>query len=187
MQLRKGPVVRLDRVVVDGKTLGPGTYSFHRPTRTLSLKTWPKQSLKIDYLFTDAPDLGITNWDTSKGNFCFLRGHPFFVRVSPPSQQSFKPGSWIAWQERIEVTTANSQLLIYSAELDFPRNLGTWKILTLPLLLPGYTQIPNMPWGLPVPKPLSPTFLGLYQYRVRLLDAKARLVSESQFAFRLIP
>jgi hypothetical protein len=187
LKLGKESIVRLDRVVADGKILGPGGYCFHRETGTLSLKTWPKTSLKIDYQYTDAPDLGVTNWDRGKGNFCFLREHPFWIRISPPSQQSFKPGSLIAWQERLELTTANSQLLIYSAELDFPRQLGTWKILTLPLLLPGYTKIPNLPWGLLVPKPLSPTFLGLYQYRVRLLDGNAAEVSVAKFGFRLVP
>ncbi len=187
LRLRRGPIVSVEAVLADGKQLPRSGFAFHRASGSLSLKVWPSSSIRVDYTITDAPDLGITNWDTSRGNFCFLRRPPFEISLVPPPGKSFKPGSLIAWNEALEVTTANSQLLVYVAELDFPSAQGTWRMHAIPILLPGSLRIPKLPWALPVPNPLPKNLLGSYLYRVRLLGPLTRTVSKASFPFALVP
>ncbi len=187
LRLKHSPLVSLDKVTADGVALAPSAYAFHAASGTLSLKTWPSRSLSVDYTYTDAPDLGVTNWDTSRGNYCFLRTPPFRITVHGPATTLFKPGSAVLWTEDLAVTVARPQFLVYTASLDFPRAQGTWRILAVPIVLPGPLALNGLRWGIPIPKPLAANLFGAYRYRAELFDAGAVKVSAGSFTFTIVP
>ncbi|MHC4513330.1 MAG: FG-GAP repeat domain-containing protein [Planctomycetota bacterium] len=69
----KGPVESLVAVKADGVILSPNKYALHLRGGWISLKTAPTKSLTLDYVYTEAADMGISNWDRTKGNYVFYR------------------------------------------------------------------------------------------------------------------
>jgi hypothetical protein len=186
-QLRHAEVQQLQSVRVDNFALQPGQYSFHRESGVLSLAQAPARNLHVDYLWSEATDLGVTNWDQDKGNFIYPRRAPVEFSLTPPAKTSFGPGEAIAWRDRFEVTTESAQLFVYIQRLESVAGPGQLDILILPIALPGGLVIPQVPWALYVPKPLDPALLGDYRYRGLLLDLRNTVFSDDAFVFRLVP
>jgi len=73
--LGTAPVRALLAVRVDDSPLDPSAYAFHASGGWVSFATPPPAGLdnvEIDYRYSRDNDLGITNWDSSVGNYLFL-------------------------------------------------------------------------------------------------------------------
>jgi len=58
-------------VRADGEELDPDEYTFSREDGWLTVGETPAAMLEVDYLFSLSPDMAITNWDSSKGNYAY--------------------------------------------------------------------------------------------------------------------
>jgi hypothetical protein len=180
------PVESLQQVVADNVALAPSQYAFHRATGTLSLAQAPQASLRLDYTYSEATDLGVTNWDQTLGNYVFVRRPLVGVTMVPPPRTDFRAGEVIAWTETIASTAMNWQPAWYLSELFFPGATSGLPMLSLGADLPPAFALPALWMYLGVPNPLSPSLLGDYSYRVRAFGPAGILMSNAQFAFRLV-
>ena len=72
--LGHAPVRSIDAVRVDGVPLAPSAYAQHPGNGWISLATPPPPgagNVEIDYTFSAELDMGVTNWDSSRGNYLF--------------------------------------------------------------------------------------------------------------------
>lgn len=65
------PIEKLDRVVVDGRVLGLTEYTFNPLTAYVTLKDAPTRSVRIDYTYSQKPDMLVTDWENN-GNVVYL-------------------------------------------------------------------------------------------------------------------
>jgi len=73
VKLARAPVRSVDAVRVDGSLLPPSAYATHLEKGWISLATPPAPATVIEVRFTYSTDLdlGVTNWDSSVGNYVF--------------------------------------------------------------------------------------------------------------------
>ncbi len=181
------PVQNLLQVKADGRTLTPGDYALHLGGGWISLKKAPATSLTLDYVYTEAADKGVTNWDSSKGNYVFLRKALVEVTVTPPSKTTFKAGEVIRWTDSFQNTALNSQYALYRSFLDLPGPYGTLPLLFGAAYVPGGWGTP-LPLALPIPSPFPSQLLGRYTYRAELLGPDHKTVmSKANFTFDIVP
>jgi len=182
----RGPVEALLQITADGTPLKPGQFAFHRTGGWVSLQAAPTMSLALDYVYSEAPDLGISNWDSDKGNYLFVRDPVVKVTVTPPSKSQFRAGELIRWTDNFQVTTMSPQYALYRSFLDLPGSYGTLPLLYGGAKLPGGWGTP-LPLLLPVPNPFPPQLLGKYAYRAELLGPDLKtIISKASFAFEIV-
>jgi len=182
-----GPVEALVQVKADGAPLKPNQFAFHRAGGWISVKNAPSTSLTLDYVYSEAADLGISNWDNNKGNYLFVRDPVVKISVTPPSKSQFRAGELIQWTDHFQVTTASWQYALYRSFLDLPGSYGTLPLLFAGARLPGGWGTP-LPLLLPVPSPFPPQLLGKYVYRAELLGPDLKTVmSKASFTFEIVP
>lgn len=182
-----GPVESLQQVVADGVPLLPSQYAFHRESGTLSLAVAPTVSLALDYTWSEAPDLGVSNWDQNVGNFVFLRQPLVRLTMTPPPLASYRANDSILWTETITNTAANWQPFVYHSEFEFPGAILTLVWAHGSVMLPGAFTLANWPQQITVPSPMPPALLGSYVYRVRALSPTGAVMSGASFTVQLIP
>jgi hypothetical protein len=73
VKLGRSPVRSVDEVTVNGTPLPPTAYVEHLGGGWLSLATPPGlgERIEVRYTYSADLDLGITNWDSNKGNYLF--------------------------------------------------------------------------------------------------------------------
>jgi hypothetical protein len=71
-QLAHRPIQEVVAVRRDGVALGPGEYTLHRDSGWITAAVAPTVSLEVDYLWSLAPDMAVTNWDNNVGNFLYV-------------------------------------------------------------------------------------------------------------------
>jgi hypothetical protein len=69
--LRSRPVERLRAVVLDGELLPASRYTFDRETGRLTVHRAPRHALEVRYVESDSPDMAVTNWDSTLGNWLY--------------------------------------------------------------------------------------------------------------------
>ena len=181
------PVESLVKVVADGVTLLPNQYAFHREGGWVALKTAPATSLTLDYVYSEAADMGVSNWDSTVGNFVFLRDPLVRFWVTPPVTTQFRAGEAVRWTDHFQVTTANPQYALYRSFLDLPGAYGTLPMLFGGATVPGGWGTP-LPLELRVPSPFPPQLLGRYTYRAEVLGPDWQTVmARGSFAFDIVP
>jgi len=181
------PVESLQQVVADGVPLLPNQYAFHRATGTLALAQAPQTSLLLDYTWSEAADLGVTNWDQTLGNFVFRRRPLVEISLVPPPLGTYRAGQTVVWTETIASTAMNWQPFAYHSELEFPGALLTFVMVHGSVMLPPAFMLPNWPQQIPVPSPLPAALLGSYVYRVQALSPTGAVMSGGTFTVNLIP
>jgi hypothetical protein len=183
----RGPVESLAGVVADGVPLKPNEYAFHREGGWISLRTPPAKSLTLDYVYTEAADLGVSNWDTDKGNYVFRRDPLVQITVTPPPTTLFRAGEVVRWNDNFQVTAMTPQYALYRSFLDLPGSYGTLPLLFGAAVVPGGWGTP-LPLLLPIPKPFPSVLLGRYTYRAELLGPdNATVMSKASFSFDIVP
>ncbi len=65
------PVERIEYVTVDGAPLGPDEYTFDLLHGWLSVGPAPTAAVEVRYVYSLKPDMGVTNWDDSRGNYLY--------------------------------------------------------------------------------------------------------------------
>ncbi|MFH0943601.1 MAG: VCBS repeat-containing protein, partial [Planctomycetota bacterium] len=118
-RLGHAPAASVLAVRADGVVLPDTGYCFDLEEGWLSLGTAPVTSLSIDYQWSDALDLGVTNWDTSEGNYIWLRHHKVRAVLSTPPAVIHE-GQTLAFSIEIENTTAISQAYLAGGYFEFP-------------------------------------------------------------------
>jgi hypothetical protein len=185
--LRRGPVQALERVEVDGAVLSPQRFAFHRESGTLSLATAPTAQLRVRYSYSEAPDLGVSNWDQDKGNHLFLRRPVVDLATAPTSSTRLRPGGILAWTDTVESTVAVAEPIAYWTGLELPGGLGFGTLHLIPVLYPAGLRAP-LALSLPLPAALPPVLIGRYEYRARLIDADGvTVIAEQVFPFEILP
>jgi hypothetical protein len=73
-RLGQTPVRSVDEVRVDGAPLAAGEWTAHPTYGWISLASPPSPgaSIEADFTYSLDLDIGVTNWDTAKGNYLFL-------------------------------------------------------------------------------------------------------------------
>lgn len=66
------PISRVIRVDLDGVELAPHQYTFSRDSGWIALATAPAHRLQVTTTWSPYPDMAISNWDWSKGNYVFF-------------------------------------------------------------------------------------------------------------------
>ncbi len=86
VKLGHAPVRSVEQVLVDGAPLDPADYVVHHTGGWISLGSAPAllASIDVSYTYSYDLDLGVTNWDSSLGNYVFtnttsLSGLPGFA------------------------------------------------------------------------------------------------------------
>lgn len=183
----QGPVESLQQVVADGIPLTPAQYAFHRATGTLTLAVAPATSLLLDYTYSEACDLGVTNWDQNLGNFVFLRRPLVELSLTPPPLPGYREGQVIPWSMTIGNTAMDWQPCLYHEEFEFPGGALVWVVTHGLATLPPGLLLSNWPQQLAVPSPLPAALLGSYTYRVRAEGLDGTVMSRASFVVQLIP
>lgn len=72
-RLGRSPVRSVGAVLVDGTPIASSAYVMHAAGGWISLASPPAPgvSIEIDYTYSTDLDLGVTNWDTNRGNYVF--------------------------------------------------------------------------------------------------------------------
>ncbi|MBN2490520.1 MAG: VCBS repeat-containing protein [Planctomycetes bacterium] len=181
------PVESLVAVVADGVALKPHEYAFHREGGWISLRTAPAQSLTLDYVTTEAADLGVSNWDQDRGNYVFRRDPPVRLTITPPPKSQFRGGEVVRWSDDFQVTVMTPQRALYRSFLDLPASYGTLPLLFGAAVVPGGWGTP-LPLVLPVPSPFPPVLLGKFTYRAEVLGPDyVTVISRDSFSFEVVP
>jgi hypothetical protein len=84
------PVQAILAVSADGVPLSPGDYCYDLAAGWLSIAgTPPEEGVRVYYLHTTSPDLGISNWDSHLGNYTFFHDpvEPWTKRFIVPGQK----------------------------------------------------------------------------------------------------
>ena len=177
------PLARIDAVRSDGVPLAATDFCFDLEEGWLSLKTAPATSLSVDYLWSDALDLGVTNWDSSVGNYVWLRHHRVRALLTPPPA-IIREGQTLAFTIELENTTAASQA--YRAGGFFLPPFGGAILLHLetgPLAALGSNVI-NV--SIPIPTGLNPAAHGIWAFH-ELVQQDGVIVDRPSFQFDLRP
>ncbi len=182
-----GPVQSLQRVVADGVSVAPNNYAFHRDGAWICLANVPAQSLVLDYTYSEAADLGVTNWDTSRGNYLYYRRPLVDHSLTPPTQVNYRGGEVVRWTETLENTAANPQAMTYHSVFDLPNGLGTLPFVLGSATLPGAFATGPFQQSLAIPLGLPPVLLGTFRYRVESLGPDGTVMASGTFAFTVVP
>jgi hypothetical protein len=70
-ELSRRPIQEVVAVRLDGALLAPDVYTVHREGAWITTAVAPTVSLEVEYRWSAAPDMAVTNWDDSIGNFLY--------------------------------------------------------------------------------------------------------------------
>ncbi|MBK8978732.1 MAG: VCBS repeat-containing protein [Planctomycetes bacterium] len=188
-RLRQAPVHAVSAVRVDGQPVASGGYAFDPDAGWISFAATPLVDVRIDYVVTDAADLGVSNWDQDKGNYLFRRRPIVDVTQTRPPRVAFRGGEVIAWTDTVESTVAVPVPLAYSTGIRVPQQLGgiLAPLYHIPVLYPAATTV-ALPQSLPLPPVLVPVLFGSYRYEARLIGPDGiTVIAEASFPFDLVP
>ena len=177
----------LQQVIADGTPLAPNQYAFHREGGYVTLLQAPQTSLQLGYTWSEAQDLGVTNWDTTVGNRIYRRAPLVAIGVTPPGRTNFRAGEVVQWSESFTSSAMNWQPAYYSSGLQFPGLSSPWPWIQGGAMVPPAFNLPNLGMQLPVPSPLPAFLLGSYLYRVQAIAPGGVVMSTASFPFQLIP
>ncbi|MCB9881217.1 MAG: VCBS repeat-containing protein [Planctomycetes bacterium] len=181
------PLQEVLGVIVDGVRLSPTGYDVDLDGGTLSLAVAPLVDLRLEYVYSEACDLGVSNWDQSKGNYVFVRRPTVDLLLTPPATTTFRGGQVVRWTDTLESTVANFQRIVYRNWMEFPAPYGTWPFWTIPGDYPGGLTI-ALPQDVPLPAPFPPALFGTYVYHTQILGADlSTVIAEASFSFDIGP
>lgn len=90
-RLGRRPIQEVVAVRRDGVDLGPDDYHLDRDDGWITTALPPAVSLEVDYLWSAAPDMAITNWDSTVGNFLY------YNRLGAVLVAGFETGDLSEW------------------------------------------------------------------------------------------
>ena len=85
------PIQEVLEVRRDGAVLGAGDYHLDRDDGWITTALPPAVSLEVDYLWSAAPDMAVSNWDSTVGNFLY------YNRLVTVFGDGFENGDLSAW------------------------------------------------------------------------------------------
>jgi len=182
-RLGHAPSARINRVFADGLLVPDADFCYDLEAGWVSLKTAPATSLSIDYVWSDALDLGVTNWDSSVGNYIWLRHHRVRARLTPPPA-IIHEGQTLSFTVELSNTTAVSQA--YRAGGLFFPPAGPALIYHIengPLPAFGSNVING---SIPIPTGLPAAVHGVWTF-FELVQQDGVIVDRASFQFDLQP
>ena len=85
------PIQEVLAVRRDGVDLGPGDYHLDRDDGWITTALPPTVALEVDYLWSTAPDMAVTNWDSTVGN------HLYYNKLVGFFVSGFETGDFSEW------------------------------------------------------------------------------------------
>lgn len=70
-KLSHQPVQAIDVVSVDGDVLAPNQFTYDLVHGWVSVGPTPVESVEVSYVISVSPDMAVTNWDDSRGNYLY--------------------------------------------------------------------------------------------------------------------
>jgi hypothetical protein len=70
-QLTRQPIDRIERVTVDGTALSADQYTCDTVHGWITVGPEPVTGVTVHYVYTLKPEMGVTNWDDSRGNYLY--------------------------------------------------------------------------------------------------------------------
>lgn len=90
-QLARRPIQEVITVRRDGVELAPDEYTLHRDGGWITTAAAPTVALEVEYLSSMAPDVAVTNWDSTVGN------HLYYSELGPLFSDGFESGDTSSW------------------------------------------------------------------------------------------
>lgn len=182
--LDRAPVRAIDRVVVDGVELPDASWSFDIQDGWVALDRAPATDLVVDYDYSEAVDMGVTNWDTNRGTYIFER-HPLVgVTPLPPADPQVGPGDLLEFSFGLSSTTNRDE------QVDFV--LAARRSGQSPVVIEQRSETVTpfgnlqLDFSIPIPLDLPPGAFGDYE----ILGAAAEagiLMDWSSFEIEIVP
>jgi hypothetical protein len=85
------PVQEVVAVRRDGVLLGPDEFLVDRDDGWVTTSVAPVVSFEVEYRWSRAPDMAVTNWDDDEGNFVYVN------RLNPGFSSGFESGDLSEW------------------------------------------------------------------------------------------
>jgi len=89
------PVQHVVAVRRDGVALGPDEYVLDRDDGWITTSVTPTVELEVEYHWSTAPDMAVTNWDNDVGNFVY------YNRLGGIFEDGFEAGDTSAWSGEV--------------------------------------------------------------------------------------
>ena len=175
------PVRAVDSVVADGIELDRSSWSWEIQDGWLALDRAPTSEVVVRYAYSDALDIGVTNWDTNRGTYVFER-HPLVaVAATPPADLQIARGEPFDFSFRLSSTTnRNEPIDIILAARPNGQSLRTLDQRSGAL---SPFQIQSLGYDLTVPANLQ---LGFYQI-IGAVFEEGVLVDQASFEIEIVP
>jgi hypothetical protein len=158
--LEHAPVRSIMAVRADGLLLPQSGYCFDLESGWIALAQAPVTNLSVDYVYSESLDLGVTNWDGSRGNYVFLRRPLVAVSVGTPSSTSLAQGDTLSFNVALSSTTNRMEAPLYHLVVFLPFGIYGHLDLHTESLAPFGMQTLNH--SIPVPFGLPPSWFGTY-------------------------
>lgn len=179
-RLLHAPVHELLEVRADGVALTPAQYCWNREDGWLALANAPVTSLTVGYLWSEALDLAVTNWDQSIGNQVFRRDPLVKVDAVPTGPTALQPGDTLSFRVDCASTTNRTENFGLRVFGRTPR--GQWHALhSSTRSLPPFGTL-SVSFAPVLPSLLPPPMLGTWEIYAGALENGNR-VGQDSFAF----
>ncbi|MEW6746381.1 MAG: VCBS repeat-containing protein [Planctomycetota bacterium] len=153
---------RIDSVAVDGVPLAPSEYCYDLDDGWVALDRAPLSDVTVSYVYSDALDMGVTNWDQDRGNYVFFRYPLVGVTAGPPVDPNVKEGESLVFDVVLK-STENRNEIGYYAAIVLPFFGGAYLIDVRRLsYIPFETK--TIHYSIPIPLDLGPPFFGSYTW-----------------------
>ncbi len=182
--LAQSPLHAIESVQVDGQTLSPSQYCSQLADGWIALDRAPQQTLQVTYQYSESLDLGVTNWDTSRGNYVFERVPLVTVDAQPTGSIVLRPGESLQAQVDLNGTTGRTENVLVGVVIFTPVGITLYPDVHFDSVGPFGQK--SLSYSLPVPSNLPPAAFGSYTFAAAVLRRGALLDFES-FVFSIIP
>jgi hypothetical protein len=89
---------------LDGLVLSASEYVLNREAGWVTVSTAPASELQVDYSWSRAPDMAVTNWDSSVGNFVY------YSTLGPLFADGFESGDTSGWSTAVPVAAVEREI-----------------------------------------------------------------------------